>query len=484
MNNVILKYLSSKGYNVSGNYYNKIDTWKSWWENYVKDVHEYHDQNGEKRELYKLGMAKRGSEDWASILHSERDELICNNTNNQEYLNEELKRLKFKDIVPDNIETAFWSGTEATIVRIKNAKVINKRIVSDDNTYTELINVSAEQIIPLTVDNGEIIDVAFVSDTVINDKKHYYIEIHELKDDGYEIKNVYIDEMGHEVQNEEVVPEYETSSEVPLFSILKPRILNNIPDSNGLGISVYANAIDQLIACDKAFNNYVKDLELGGKKVFYNKKLVQYVTRTYTDEKTGETVTEEIPIYPDDITKQQFQIVGDEFDNVQEKPILHEYNPELRVAENENAINLALNMFAFKCGMGKYYRFENGTVVTATQYLGENRDLVSNAKKHRAAVNEYTQGIARAILLLGRILFNENVTEEDEITLTDKDGFLVSDEEMQDRFRQDFKDGLMSKKKYLMKARGMSEEQAIKELEEVNAEMPTVEQIIGANNNE
>ena len=482
MNNVILKYLSSLGYNVSGNYYGNIETWKAWWENDVKEFHEYHDQSGVKRELYKLGMAKRGCEDWASILYTERDEMMCNNTKNQEYLDAQLKELKFSDIMPDNIETAFWSGTEATILRVKNAKVIGKKIVADENTKTQLINVNASQIIPLKVDNGEIIDVAFVSETIINQKKAYYIEIHELGENGYTIYNKYIDENGGELQNDEVVDEYETGTDIPLFSILRPRILNNIEDNNGLGISVYANAIDPLKSCDLAYNNYNKDMELGGKKVFYNKKLVKYEIREYTNQETGETIKEEIPIYPDDLTKQQFQVLGDDVDTVNDETLIHEYNPELRIAEDEQAINLALNIFAFKCGMGKYYRFDNGTVVTATQYIGENKDLVSNAKKHRSAVNEYAVGIAKAILLIGRMLFNEPVTEEDEINLTDKDGFLISDEELQDRYREDFQAGLMSKKRYLMKARGMSEEQAIKEIEEAKADNPTVEQIIGGNN--
>lgn len=481
MNNVIFNYLSTLGYNVSTNYYGNIDAWKTWWENYVKKFHEYHDQNGEKREKYKLGMAKKGCEDWSSILYTERDEIICDNPKNQEYLDAELKRLKLNDIMPDNIETAFWSGTEATIVRVKEAKIVNKQIVAGDKTYTELINVNAEQIIPLRIDNGKIVDVAFVSDTKVNDVKSYYIEIHELKEDGYVIRNKYIDERGFEIKNDKVVEEYHTKTDIPLFSILEPRILNNIKDSNGLGISVYANAIDELKGCDIAYNNYVQDVELGGKKIFYNKKLVKYWIQTYTDEETGEQVTKEIPIYPDDISKQQFQVVGDEMDTINESPLIQEYNPSLRVAENEQAINLALNIYAFKIGLGKYYRFENGTVVTATQYIGENKDLVSNAKKHRNAVNEYTQGIAKAILFLGRTLFKQPVTEEDEITLTDKDGFLISDEELQDRYRQDFQAGLMSKKSYLMKARGMSEEQALKEIEEANKDNPSVEDIIGSN---
>lgn len=480
MNNIIIKYLSSKGYNVSSDYYGYIELWKAWWENSVKAFHEYHDQNGEKRELYKLGMAKRGSEDWSSILYTERDNLICENSQNQEYLDNELTRLKFNDIMPNNIETAFWSGTVGTVLRIKNAIVNKNQVTANDKTYTELISVSAEQVVPLKVDNGKIIDVAFISETQIETKKSYYIEIHRLTDSGYIIENNYINEQGKEIENSTVAKQYETGSKVPLFSILEPRILNNIENNNGLGISVYANAIDQLKGCDLSFNNYLKDIELGGKKIFYNKKLVKYFDKTFTDTETGETTTTEITIYPDDISKQQFQVVGNEMDNANENSLMHEYNPALRVAENENSINLSLNMFAFKLGMGKYYRFDNGTVVTATQYIGENKDLVANAKKHRNAVNEYTVGIAKAILLVGRLLFKQSVTEDDNIQLTDKDGFLISDEELQDRYRQDLQAGLISKKTYLMKARDMSEEQAMKELEEINTENP-INTVMGGN---
>jgi A118 family predicted phage portal protein len=476
-----MKYLSSLGYNVSANYYGYIEHWKSWYENYVKKFHEYHDQNGEKRELYKLGMAKRGCEDWSSILFTERDSLICSNANNQTYLDEQLLNLKFNDKIPENIEGAFWSGTLATIVRVKNARLKGKQIIADENTYTELINVTANQIVPLRVDNGKIIDVAFISETTIENKKSYYIEIHELKNNGYVIQNRYIDEQGNEIENNTVAKEYETGSKVPLFSILKPRIVNNIEDNNGMGISVYANAIDQLKACDIAYNNFVKDIELGGKKIFYNKKLVKYEIRTFTDNETGETVTKEIPIYPDDITKQQFQVLGDEMDSANESPLITEHNPDLRTTANEEGNNFALNLYAFKIGLGKgYYRFENGTVVTATQYLGENKDLVGNAKKHRSALNEYTIGIAKAILLLGRLLFKQPVTEEDEITLTDKDGFLISDEELQDRYRQDLQAGLMSKKSYLMKARNMTEQQAEQELAQINEDNPSISDLIGS----
>ena len=478
-NSVVIKWLQAKGYSPVTDYYSKIGIWEQWWRDSVTDFHQYRDPDGNKRELFKLGMAKRGCEDWSSILYTEKDTLSCEDPNNQKYLDAKLKDLKFDDVIPENIENAMWSGTVATVVRITGAYIEDGKLSADEKTNIKLVNVNADCIIPLRVEAGEIIDVALVSTIQKEDDILYYIEIHELKDEGYVIQNVYLNEKGEVTANNNVLSEYHTYSNIPLFSTLEPKIVNNIKQNNGLGMSIYGNAIDELKGCDLAFNNYLMDTFLGGKKIFYNKSLVKYEIRKRLD-KNGNEVTEEIPIYPDDLARQQFRILGDETTNANDDALIHEYNPSLRTDENEQNINLALSLYSFKIGLGKArYKFENGNIVTATQYVGDNQDLVSNAKKHRKALNEYTVGIARAILLLGRILFNQPTNEEDNIELTNKDGFLVDDETLQEQYRQDFKDGLMSKKTYLMKARGMSEADAETELALVKAQNPSINDILG-----
>ena len=478
-NSVVIRYLKKLGYNPITDYYKNITIWEEWYKNYVDSFHKYFSDDGEKKEMYRLGMAKRGCEDWSSILYTEKDTMTCDNENNQKYLDKRLDELEFEDVIPENIENSFWSGTVGTIVRIENAILKDGELTADEKTTEQLINLTADKIIPLRIVHGKIVDVAFVSQSIENEKAIYYIEIHELKEDGYEIKNVFVDEDCKVVKKEGVLEEYKTHSNVPLFSLLEPKIVNNINNNNGLGISIYANATDQLKGTDIAYNNFVMDSYLGGKKVFYNKSLVKYETKTYTDEQ-GNQVTREFPIYPDDLTRQQFKILDGDLSNTNDQTLIHEYNPDLRAEDNEKIINFALNLFSFKIGLGKgFYKFENGTVVTATQYLGENKDLVGNAKKHRRALNTYTVGIARAILLLGRILFGEKVNEDDKIQLTNKDGFLISDEELQQQYREDFKNGLMSKVTYLMKARGMSEEQAKQEIEKANQDNVGIDDILG-----
>lgn len=479
MNNVVLKYLKKQGYEtVSTDYYNWIDLWESWWKNEI-DFHKYHDQSGKERKLYNLGMAKRIAEDWSSILFTERDEITTEaNTQNQtkannEYLGKQLKILKVYDDLPTAIEKAMAMGTAGAILRVKHASVDKQgNLSANTRTSLDIIYVEASQIIPLRVEHGKIVDVAIVSENNIKDKKEYYVEIHELKykeeleKEVYTISNTYLDENGEEINKEGIAKNYSINSNVPLFSILKPAIANPLDTSynnvNGLGFSAYGTAIDQLKASDITYNNFVMDFYLGGKKVFYNKKIVDTKTVQVKDEE-GNVREEQVELYPDDITRQQWRTYGDEMTNLQQEPAIKEYNPELRVEEDTEGIQFALNMLSFKCGLGtQYYRFDRnkGTVVTATQYVGDRQDLVSNANKHRKKVDEFVSGICKAILLLGRILFKEAVTEDCTITITDKDGFMVDTETAKQEFRQDIAQGIRQAWEYRVKFFGEDEETA------------------------
>lgn len=478
MNDIILKYLSKKGYRtVSTDYYTFIEMWENWWKNNV-DFHKYHDSTGKERKMFSLGMAKRVPEDWASILFTERDEIVTQaNTSqqtqdNNDYLNKQLKILKVYKDLPTAIEKAMAMGTAGATMRVKNAKVDkNGKVSATNRTKLDIIYLDATQIVPLKVEHGKIIDVAFVSENIEDGKKIYYVELHqlqydeELKKDIYVISNNYINEQGEEVEKKDIVKQYTFKSDVPLFSILKPAVANPLDTEyhnvNGLGFSIYGTAIDQLMVCDITYNNFAMDFYLGGKKVFYNKKITRTKTRQIKDT-DGNIKEEEYEVYPDDVMKQQWTTYGDDqISNIKENPVVTEYNPDLRVAEDKEGIQFALNMLSFKAGLGaKYYEFNGTSVVTATQYVGDRQDLVSNANKHRKRVDEFVSGIGKAILLLGRILFKENVTEDCLVTITDKDGFMVDTETAKNEFRKDIAQGIRKPWEYRVKFLGEDEETA------------------------
>lgn len=478
MNDIILKYLSKKGYRtVSTDYYTFIEMWENWWKNNV-DFHKYHDSTGKERKMFSLGMAKRVPEDWASILFTERDEIVTKaNTSqqtkvNNDYLNKQLKILKVYKDLPTAIEKAMAMGTAGATMRVKNAKVDkNGKVSATNRTKLDIIYLDATQIVPLKVEHGKIIDVAFVSESIEDGKKIYYVELHqlqydeELKKDIYVISNNYINEQGEEVAKKDIVKQYTFKSDVPLFSILKPAVANPLDteyhNANGLGFSIYGTAIDQLMVCDITYNNFAMDFYLGGKKVFYNKKITRTKTRQIKDT-DGNIKEEEYEVYPDDVMKQQWTVYGDnQISNIKENPVVTEYNPDLRVTEDKEGIQFALNMLSFKSGLGtKYYEFNGTSVVTATQYVGDRQDLVSNANKHRKRVDEFVSGIGKAILLLGRILFKENVTEDCLVTITDKDGFMVDTETAKNEFRKDIAQGIRKPWEYRVKFLGEDEETA------------------------
>jgi len=470
MNQFVISYLNQKfGYEITkdSEMYDKIDTWKSYYKNNA-ELHKYVDNYGKTRYSYSLGMAKRISEDWASIGFTEKDEISTNKPKNKKFIENFIAKVKLYNEIPIAIETATWSGTCGVIIRLKNIAVVNKKIVPTEKTSYDLIKVNAKNILPLRIEHGKIIDVAFASGIKKDKKKLIYIELHRLTDNGYVINNIYLDaESGKETRYDEVIPEMETGSDVPLFSILKTPIINTIDNNLGLGMSMYGNAIDQLKACDITYNNFVRDFELGGKKIIYNKNLIKYGTRRVKNE-DGTYTTEEYPIYPDDISKQQFMEVGD---NLSKDELIHEYNPDLRPEQNKTGIQFALDTLSFMASLGtKYYEFSGGSVVTATQYAGDRQDLMKNAKKYRDNINEFISGIIKASLLLGRLVLKEKVTEECDVEVTNRDGLLVSDEEIKEQYRQEYNMGLISKVTYLMKINNWTEDEAKEELARIDEE--------------
>ena len=151
---------------------------------------------------------------------------------------------------------------------------------------------------------------------------------------------------------------WHTGSTYPLFALVSPNEVNNVECNNGLGASIFSDAIDALQGVDLAFNNFCRDFYLGGKKVFYSKSLIHQ-----TRDRDGNVIN----IAPDDVAQQLFMQMdsADDFDDV--KSLVYEFNPALRVAENKDGVQAMLDYLSFKCGLGtKHYQFNAGSIVTAS----------------------------------------------------------------------------------------------------------------------
>ena len=476
--NTVIEYLQKEfGYSdLSTDYYNHIEQWINEWKGKANWLSVKTIDNKE-FPMYSLGMAKRSCEDLASIITSEPFTIKASKNDN--VLQEDIEKVKLFEKLPNAIEIMGYTGTVGTVIRIKNAEVVgedeNAYLRKTNKTKKEIINIKANQILPLTWENGELIDVAFTSDIVKTiggkQKKIIYIEIHQLKEEGYQITNVYLDaENGKPVEIEGVIPTYNTLSQTPMFAINKmPK--SNIYDNNmGLGMALYGDSQDQLQMLDLTYNNFGMDFKLGQKILIVNKSLIR--TENYEEEQPdGSIKTKSRVIYPTDIQKQLFANMSDSLRDLDQQPYIHEYNPDLRVNDNTDAIQFCLDNLSFKLGFGiGYYSFDRKGGITATQYVGERQDFVKNGRKIRKQTDEYVKRICRALLLSEKILGNANIDENQEINIAEVDNFLIDEETMREKLLNDVNVGLISKSRYLKKVYNMTDEEVLEEMKKIDEE--------------
>ncbi|PWM59773.1 MAG: hypothetical protein DBX91_05235 [Subdoligranulum variabile] len=468
---IIIDWLNKNlGYSLDSRYYAHIAVWTDWWRGYYQPFHRYRQVNPDgsvtDRKLYTLRMAKKVCRDWASILLNEKTRIVIDDKASADFLvgsdgsGGEFGRLNFWDSGNKLIEKAFYSGTGAFLVRAKGMAVTEEgEVVPDRKTALALDYLDAQRIIPLSVRGGVVTEAAFVSEETRRGKSYVYLELHELEDSGtYRITNLYFrinnDTLIPEPLSSGVAPVWHTGSRYPLFALISPNEVNNIECSNGLGASIFSDAIDDLQGVDLAFNNFCRDFYLGGKKVFYNKSLVHQAK-----DRDGNVVT----IAPDDVAQQLFMQMGDaeDFDDV--KSLVYEFNPALRVAENKDGIQAALDYLSFKVGLGtKHYQFNAGSVVTATQYTGDKQELVQNAAKHYITVEAAIKTVVQAALWIGKEVVGLTVDPEAVVTVQFEDSYIIDKESERLRDQQEVRDGLMLKWEYRMKWYGEDEATAKK----------------------
>lgn len=281
-----IRFLNEEnGWELCPDTYAEIDEWRRWWKGYYEPFHTLcaADADGvrRKRTLYRLRMPKKVCEDWASILLNEKTSIQLADEASQKWLLGEnqsgglLQTLSFWRCANELVEQAFYSGTGAFVLLVEGMQCAeNGAILVSPNARLHLDYLPAQYILPVTVRYGRVVDCAFVSELFVDGKSQIYLQLHRLEEGGYTIENRFfrsLDGREQEAYAELPTPagmsrRIRTGSEIPWFSLLRPNLLKNREGGEGLGMSIFAEALDAAKGVDKAFNNFVKDIELGAKK--------------------------------------------------------------------------------------------------------------------------------------------------------------------------------------------------------------------------
>ena len=485
-----IEYLNkTKHLHLDADYYGNIEVWRQWWKGDVPDIHDQKEDAPDgsviSRRLASLRMPKHVCEDWANLLLNDKTTLQIGDAATSAYLlgsDEQqtgglLRQLHFWENANRLVEQAYWSGTGAFVMSVENLTVdAYGNALPSPQGRIRLDYDPACCILPISVERGVVTEAAFVSECMMGGKPAVYLQTHTVRNGSRTITNEWF-EIGQGQNGAPVftprkapvgtVAELQPEGSPPWFSLFSPAAEKNIDGGTGLGMAVFAEALDAAQGVDLAFDNYRQDLYLGGKKIFYDHSLCKVVIG-------ADGQPHYIP--PDDMSAQQFFSLPGKEASLDAAPEWHEYNPDLRTEDNHRAVQDMLDLFSFKCGLGCHrYSFELGKVATATEYTGSRQDLVQNANKNQIPIEAALIGILRAMLWAAKNLLGAPVDPETSISVNWDDSYIVSEQERTNQLREDAIAGLVPRCRYLAARYSLSEKEAHAWAEEAKADSHTDE---------
>lgn len=459
----ILEFLEETyGYAPPEHIYRPITEARAWWSGLWEPFHaatEHHTGMApRRREMYKMGMAKKICEDWATVLcndktavttaDAERDRVLLGEKSGMGGI---LTQGNFRGRLHAFVEQVFALGTGAAVMQLSGAGYDGDgMLTSADGMAIDFL--PADQIFPLCVENGEIVSCAFLGQngTVCDETGAYLtlLAVHRKCGDGrWCVTNHAFDENYLPTELPDGVTE-QFYAPRPLFAILTPNAQPTDPlvSAHGMGASIFACAYDNLKGVDLAYNNFCRDLYLGGKKVFMNQSLIG-------EDRFGNRVA------PDDVAQQLFMTVGD--GDLSSDTMIVEHNPALRAEENCTALQAQLDYLSFKVGFGtRHYRFSSDRVVTATQYVGERQEMFRNASRHYLHMEQFWRVLVQLAWYFAAELQGMPLDEPTSVSVDFDDSYFIDPTAERERDLSEVRAGIMAPWEYRVKYYGDSEEHA------------------------
>ena len=345
----------------------------------------------------------------------------------QAFFDEVCRQNSFQQMMNRYQELSFALGGSACVARLGGVTVDEKGRVLKKAQRLYLDFVAADGIFPLSWENGIITECGFVTEFSRDGGTYCYLQLHTKDGYGayviqnhiYRKENEYLTKVSlEEVPGFELIPDFFfTGSAEPLFVLFRPNIANNQDLNCPLGISVFANAIDQLKTCDNIYDSFNTEFSLGRKRIMVKPEGLK--------SRDGEPYFD-----PNDLI---FYLLPEDAQN---ESTVQEMKATIRMEEHLTGMEMALNMLAIKCGFGPgHWEFDRRrrTLTTATEVISaEFRTL----KKHEIILEEALTELARTVLRLGNIWFGLRLKEDVEISV-DFDDSIVEDEGT--KFERDLK---------------------------------------------
>jgi A118 family predicted phage portal protein len=467
------QFFSNEGYDISEklNWEKYIDIWSSWYRGKVRRFHNYYIYNGQRKvKMEKKSMqgAKKVAEDWADLLFNEKVSINLQKDEDTKALNEILQQNNAEVIINQGLEKSFAIGTGALVVSVQDIEQ-EENILDVTNAKIKLEFVECKKIIPLTWENGKITECAFVTTKHKKGQTYIYIAMHVFNDKGnYVIKNYMFKGKyssfveANEKEKEGFLEEFDTQSDIPWFSIIKPNICNNIDSETPFGLSVYANAIDTLKCLDNAYDGLDNETTIGRRRIFVSSEMLSY------DDGEGKMVFD-----PNDISVYRMP------QGFKKDQMIEHDDANLRSDQFISTVNYQLNILSSKVGFGQErYKFDGQAIQTATGVISENSDMFRTIKKHEQMLEDSLITIIKAIAYASTVF--GNVSIDASVVTIDFDDSIIEDRGAEKvRAMQEVSQNLRSKESYMINYRNLNEQQVKEELEKIQQEKMSNQEAFG-----
>lgn len=347
-----------------------VISWGNWYRGNVPKFHDYTYWNGVNNvpvKLKSMQMAKKVCEDWADLLLNERCDIVLPDGVDRDNFDRIIARTKFWVTANEAVEQSYALGFGALVMSVVDVSIGDGGTIGKDGKIEfQFVNRFNTRI--LSEYNGRIKEAMFVS---VNTDSVDYIT-HLLEDGKYVI---YTHNKNNKTSKVTETSRFETDSEIAWFQIIKPNISSNYifgTENVEPYISVFANAIDTLMALDNKYDSFDNEFIAGRKRLFVSEEMIN--VHTNSDKEIRRTF---------DPRSTTYQILPQN-DN---KQLIKDESGILRSSEHVEAINMELNLLSNKVGMGEaYYKFNGTGNTTATQIISENSKLFRNLKKQEIPI--------------------------------------------------------------------------------------------------
>lgn len=417
MENCVKDFLTKLGYTVNEDALSVIKQCDDWYANrQIMEFHHRKSVQGTEYDLERMNFAKRCCSDDANLC--EVVEINAGKGEQGKAINMILEQNRFDTQYRRQLERVPANGTVACYIRLDNATIYDDGHA--EGGEVKLNYVDAMGFMPLTIENGDIVESACSGSTIVDGKKQTTLVVFLKREGLYSAETHIFDEHGQKLTDRTMKL---MLGDVKPFAVMRNAEVNNLDNMDGYGLPKLLGAIPVLKALDLAFNVLFRDLDKADKLILINELLCSF-------DNNGKAIT------PNEQAKKLFVLLGERLPD--QKELIQEYNPSVRVEELKETLELLLSLLSMMFGYGtKKYSFENGNITTATEFVLSRQDAMQELNRQRQEAIQYIRDICRAVMWFSNT-FKGTTYDIDAEVMVDFDDSLITDTEAElERKRND-----------------------------------------------